>query len=100
MCHLFPGGSEVKNPHANAGDLGDKGSIPGSGRSPGVGNGIQMVLLEISHGQRSLAGYSPYGCKGSNKTEHTHKHLFLTVRPFVNYVIPLSFWFFLSTDWQ
>ena len=55
MCHLFPGGSEVKNPHANAGDLGDKGSIPGSGRSPGVGNGIQMVLLEISHGQRSLA---------------------------------------------
>ena len=32
----FPGGSEVKNPPANAGDL---GSIPGLGRSPGVGNG-------------------------------------------------------------
>ena len=32
----FPGGSVVKNPPANAGDV---GSIPGSGRSPGEGNG-------------------------------------------------------------
>ena len=32
----FPGGSVVKNPPANAGDL---GSIPGSGRSPGEENG-------------------------------------------------------------
>ena len=31
----FPGGSEVKNPHAN---VGSTGSIPGSGRSPGEGN--------------------------------------------------------------
>ena len=31
----FPGGSVVKNPPANAGDV---GSIPGTGRSPGVGN--------------------------------------------------------------
>ena len=29
----------VKNPLANAGDARDKGSIPESGRSPGVGNG-------------------------------------------------------------
>ena len=29
----------VKNPPANAGDAGDSGSIPGSGRSPGGGNG-------------------------------------------------------------
>ena len=32
----FPGGSAVKNPPANAGDV---GSIPESGRSPGEGNG-------------------------------------------------------------
>ena len=32
----FPGGPVVKNPPANAGDL---DSIPGSGRSPGEGNG-------------------------------------------------------------
>ena len=29
----------VKNPLANAGDIRDPGLIPGSGRSPGVGNG-------------------------------------------------------------
>ena len=32
----FPGGSVVKNPPANAGAV---GSISGSGRSPGEGNG-------------------------------------------------------------
>ena len=35
----FPGGSGVKNPLANAGDL---GSIPGSGRSSGEGNGNSL----------------------------------------------------------
>ena len=29
----------VKNPPSNAGDIRDLGSIPGSGRSPGEGNG-------------------------------------------------------------
>ena len=29
----------VKNQPANAGDVGDTGSIPGTGRSPGGGNG-------------------------------------------------------------
>ena len=32
----FPGGSAVKNPSANAGNA---STIPGSGRSPGEGNG-------------------------------------------------------------
>ena len=32
----FTGGSLMKNPPANPGDV---GSVPGSGRSPGVGNG-------------------------------------------------------------
>ena len=35
----FPGGSEVKNPPANARDSGDLGSIPGLGRSSGEGHG-------------------------------------------------------------
>ena len=41
----FPGGSEVKASACNAGDL---GSIPGSGRSPGEGNGnpFQYSCLE------------------------------------------------------
>ena len=41
----FPGGSVVKNPPANAGD---PGLIPGSGRSPGAGNGnpLEYSCLE------------------------------------------------------
>ena len=41
----FPGGSAGKNPAANGGD---SGSIPGSGRSPGEGNGnsLQDSCLE------------------------------------------------------
>ena len=41
----FPGGSEVK---ASAWNAGDPGSIPGSGRSPGEGNGnpLQYSCLE------------------------------------------------------
>ena len=34
----FPGGAVVKNPPANAEGTRDSSSIPGSGRSPGVGN--------------------------------------------------------------
>ena len=42
------GGSVVKNPPANPGDMGDAGSIPGSGRSPDGGNGspLQYSCLE------------------------------------------------------
>ena len=41
----FPGGSEVKESACNEGDI---GSIPGSGRSPGEGNGnpLQYSYLE------------------------------------------------------
>ena len=35
----FPGSALAKNPPANAGDTRDLGLIPGSGRSPGEGNG-------------------------------------------------------------
>ena len=40
----------VKNPPAKAGDAGDMGSIPESGRSPEVGNGntLQYSCLENS----------------------------------------------------
>ena len=31
-----------------------------------------VLLPEKSHGQRSMAGYCPWGCKESNVTEHTH----------------------------
>ena len=51
----FPRGSDGKASAYNAGDL---GSTPGSGRSPGEGNGnpLQFSCLEKSHGQRIPAG--------------------------------------------
>ena len=59
---------EVK---ASASNEGDPGLIPGSGRSPGEGN---VFLPRESHGQRSLVGYSPRGCKESDMTERLHFH--------------------------
>ena len=38
----FPGGSEVKNLSASAGDVRDMGLTPGSRRSPGRGNGTPL----------------------------------------------------------
>ena len=68
----FTGGIGVKNLPANAGDARDTDSIPGLGRSPGVGNGIPLQYSWPGkfHGQRSLAGYSPWAHKKSNMTEH------------------------------
>ena len=59
----------VTNPPTIAGDVRGEGSIPGSGRSPG-GRTWQPapVFLGESHGQRSLAGYSPWGHKESDTT--------------------------------
>ena len=61
----------VKNLPANARDVRDAGSIPGSGRLLGGrhGNPLQYSCLENPHGQRSLAGYSPRGLKESDTTE-------------------------------
>ena len=70
----FPGCSVVKNSPANAGDTRDLGSIPRYGRSPGEGNGNPVFLSEKFHGQRSQAGYSPWGHQESDMTEHTHTH--------------------------
>ena len=63
----FPGGSDGK---ASAHNAGDPASIPGSGRSPGEGNGNTLVFLPgKSHGRKSLVGYSPCGRKESDTTE-------------------------------
>ena len=46
----FSGGSVINNMPANAGDTGDAGSIPGSGRTSGGGNSnpLQYSYLENS----------------------------------------------------
>ena len=51
----FPGGAMVENPPANALASGDGDLIPGSGRSPGVGNvnPLQYSCLEIPRTEES-----------------------------------------------
>ena len=71
----FPGGTVVKNLPANVGDARDVGWILASGRSPGVENGNPLqysclkILACLSHGQRSLAGWSPSGHKELDMTD-------------------------------
>ena len=50
----------------------NSGSIPGTGCSPGVRNGLplQYSCLEKCHGQRTLVSYNPWGYKESDTTEH------------------------------
>ena len=72
----FPGGSDSKESIYNVKDL---GVIPGLGRSPGEGHGnpLQGSCLKNPHGQRNLAGYSPWGAKELNRTERLSTHLSL-----------------------
>ena len=64
------GGSDGKE---SACSVGDPGSIPGSGRSPGEGNGnpLQYSCLEKIPWMEE-PGYSPWGRKYSDTTERLH----------------------------
>ena len=71
MC--FSGGSVVKNPPANAEDAGHLGSIPGSGRSPGIGNDnpLHYSCLENSMDRRAWRT-TVHGVAESDMTEDPH----------------------------
>ena len=62
---------EVKNPPANAGDKRDAGSIPGSGRSPGAGNGypLQCSCRGNPMDRGTWWGCSLQGCTESDTPE-------------------------------
>ena len=65
----------VKNPLVNAGDIRDAGSTPGSGRSPGGGQGnpLQCSRPKNPRGQRGLTGCSPWGRReGQNRRDSAH----------------------------
>ena len=65
-------GRVVKNPPANIGDARNVGSIPGSGRSPGVGNGnlFQYSCLENAMDRGALQAT----VHGSQKVRHEWAH--------------------------
>ena len=65
----------VKSQHVNAGDIRDPGSIPGSGRSPGVGNSnpLQYSCLE-NFMDRGAWWATVHGVAESDMMEHTCTH--------------------------
>ena len=74
----LPGGSVVKNPPANAGDM---GLIPGWGRSPGEDplekewEPVPVFLPGKSAGQRSLVGYIHRVAKESGMTKQQQERV-------------------------
>ena len=62
----FPGGSDGKESVCSAGDL---GSIPGSGRSPGEGNGKLLQYSCLENSMERGDWWIAWGCKGSDTTE-------------------------------
>ena len=67
-----PGGTDSKESACNMRDL---GLNPRQGRSPGEGHGnpLQYSCLENPHGQRSLAGYSPWLQRAGHDGETKHR---------------------------
>ena len=102
VCLGFPGDSGSKKFTGNMGDL---GSIPELERSPGGGHGnpLQYSCLENPHGQSSLVGYSPWGCKEADMTEWLSTahlsidHLYVYIYVHVNMYLCLYLYFYQVT---
>ena len=74
----FPGGAGSKETYLPGQEIQENASmIPGSGRSPWSRKRQRtaVFLLGKSRGQRSLAGYNPWGHKESDITEHLNTHI-------------------------
>ena len=92
----------VKNLPSNAGDAGDSGSIPNSGRSPGVGNGnpfgpTQYSCLENS-ADKNFWWATVHGVAKSWTRLTPHPHYYLNVgvpqssdpNPFLTLLTPVA----------
>ena len=80
----FPGGAVVKNWPASAGNSRDVGSIPGSGRSPGEGNGSPLLYSCLQNSMDRRAWQTTVHGVTKSQTrlsdwEHTHI-LILTIK--------------------
>ena len=69
-CVGFPGGTVVKNLHANGFDPWDE-KIPWRKKWQPT----PVFLPEEFHGQRSLVGYSPWNRKELDMTKHARTHI-------------------------
>ena len=73
----FPGGSVVKNPPANAGDM---GSNSGSGRSPGEGNGNSLQYSCLENPMDRRAWHAAVHGVGKSQTRLSN---YTTITPFL-----------------
>ena len=65
----------VKNPSAKAGDLGEVGSIPGSGRLPEAGNGSPLQYSGLENSMDYIV--HEVTKSGTRLTQrHTHSHMY------------------------
>ena len=64
----FLSGSDGEESTCNVGDLGSSLAL-GRSLGGGYGNPLQYSCLENPYGQRSLEGYSPWGCEETDTTE-------------------------------
>ena len=98
-----PGGTVVKNPPAHAGDTGNMGLIPGSGRSLGGGNGnpLQYACLEnpMDRGDGRATGHwvAKNGtwlsnCARTSKASHNCMSVFIQFKTLLT-------WFFFLWTW-
>ena len=88
----------VNNLFANAEVQEMVGLIPGSRRSPWKRKWQPTPVFRELHGPRNLAGYSPWGLKESDTTEHTilictHIELFKSLSKQFSAVCPFLFVF-------
>ena len=72
-------GAVVKNPPASAGGARDMGSIPGSGRSPGEGNGNPLQYSSLGNPMNRGAQWATVHGVAKSQTQlinqtHTHTH--------------------------
>ena len=87
----------IKNLPANAGRLKRRGFDPWVGKIPWrrAWQPTPVFLPEESHGERSLAGGSPWGCKESDTTEsaqHAHK-VQCGLKTMTNVLTSFDLWF-------
>jgi len=84
----FPGGSVGKESTCSAGDAGDIGSVPGSGRSPGweQGNPLPYSCLENPMDRRAwrATGYGASESDTTEATKHAGTHKILSVVPCIS----------------
>ena len=87
----------VKNPPASAGDVRDRGLIPGLGRSPGGGHGTPLWYSGESHGQRGLVGYSPEVAKSWTRLKQQRVGMLAPKRVPANNKCLLNIW---ENEWK